>query len=410
MRVTRKPGSTTVIGGTNFCQLVFKDVSTITLARKNGTAVIINGETCVLPVAGDDCAVASNLISATGTDVGSAPAVNTNYYAYRSNSAASYAPNAVRLSATAPTMVNGVSLLGAAGNALDWLYVGFVRVNGSTQFNLVTSHYNPYTAVQIITQTGTTDHVPPPGWVACDIVAVGAGGSGGGAAGYDTQAGGGGGGGGGGWTRRRIVPSQVATTLRCVVPASATGGAGGVGADGSDGANGGDCTVLDGAAGLKFCLGQGGNKGLKGTSAAGGGKGNGGTFAEGFGGNGGDGHASAAGGVGANVIGQINGGTGGGGGAGHTAGAGNTASGGTGGIDYCQYRSAAADTNGVAGTVGPGTGGGGGTSHQDAVGHAGGSGGLGGGGGGGGGAGSAAAGGGRGGDSGQGLAVLTWIF
>jgi hypothetical protein len=409
MKVTRKPGSTTVIGGTNFCQLVFTDVSTITLNRKNGTAIIINGETCVIPAAGETCLVTDNLITAAGADAGVAPSANTNYYVYRANSASPFSPNRLRLYGSAPTIVNGVSYLGAAGNALNWLYVGFVRVNGSTQFSLVTSHYNPYTSVQIITQTGTTDHTPPPGWTACDILAIPGGAAGGSGAGWDAQAGGGSGGGGSAYSIRHIRPAQVATFLRVVVGPGGTGQAGGIGADGADGLPGGQSFVRDGAAGSYLISANPGAVGRKGTSAIGGASASGSTIGVFAGTASGAGHATSTGGNGTDTASPASGTTGAGGGAGHNGAA--SATGGSSGYHWIFLNARADSPNpGVDNLFGPGTGGSGGNSNFSGAGAAGKPGGLYGGPGGGGGGGNAASGGGKGGDGAQGVVILTWYF
>jgi len=75
------------------------------------------------------CNLSGNLIDSNGADAGSAPGASTLYYAYLSNSIASYAPYSLRLSATVPTD----EYLGTSGNAKNWRFVGALYCNASTQ-------------------------------------------------------------------------------------------------------------------------------------------------------------------------------------------------------------------------------------------------------------------------------------
>ena len=122
--------------------------STLTLNRYQGDKVVVSGVTVVIPSGGLTRDVADNLISGTGTDSGAAGAASTLYYVYVSNARASFSPSSIRLSATAPSLVNGVKYLGAAGNALNWRFVGWVRLNATPQFEssltarLIVNYYN----------------------------------------------------------------------------------------------------------------------------------------------------------------------------------------------------------------------------------------------------------------------------
>jgi len=73
--------------------------------------------------------MSDNLLTATGTDSGGSAAGSTLYNSYLSNSLASYAPSSLRLSATAPTN----RYLAASGNGANWLFVGALETDGSTQ-------------------------------------------------------------------------------------------------------------------------------------------------------------------------------------------------------------------------------------------------------------------------------------
>lgn len=81
-------------------------------------------KTCTVSGAG-----VHNLIAADGTDSSGAPSASTLYYAYLSNSSASFAASSCRLSATAPTNL----YLAASGNGANWRFVGAVQLDGSTQ-------------------------------------------------------------------------------------------------------------------------------------------------------------------------------------------------------------------------------------------------------------------------------------
>jgi hypothetical protein len=122
--------------------------NTLTLLQHKGRRVEINKRVITVPGGGLSRDVADNLIDAAGADAGAAGAANTLYYVYVSNAMASFSPTSIRLSATAPTLVDGVRYLGAAGNALNWRFVGWVRLNATPQFEssetgrLVVNYYN----------------------------------------------------------------------------------------------------------------------------------------------------------------------------------------------------------------------------------------------------------------------------
>lgn len=93
--------------------------------------IVVNGETVSIATP-KTCTVSGggvhNLLAADGTDSTGQPQASTLYYAYVSNSLASFEPSEVRLSATSPT--NGY--LGA-GNGAHWRFVGAVYLDGSVQ-------------------------------------------------------------------------------------------------------------------------------------------------------------------------------------------------------------------------------------------------------------------------------------
>lgn len=124
--------------------------STLTLLPYQGDTVLVNGVSATIPGTGLTRLVTDNLISAAGADSGSPPVANTLYYVYVANALASFSPTSIRLSATAPSLVNGVKYLGAAGNSLNWRFVGWVRPNATPQFEssslnaLVVNYYNRF--------------------------------------------------------------------------------------------------------------------------------------------------------------------------------------------------------------------------------------------------------------------------
>jgi hypothetical protein len=122
--------------------------NTLTLGQYIGNKVVVSGLTVPIPSAGLTRNIADNLINASGADAGAPPAASTLYYVYISNSRATFSPSSIRLSAQAPTLVNGVKYLGNSGNALNWRFVGWVRPNATPQFEsslknrLIVNYYN----------------------------------------------------------------------------------------------------------------------------------------------------------------------------------------------------------------------------------------------------------------------------
>lgn len=122
--------------------------NTLTLLPYKGNQISINGVNTTVPGAGMTRLVGANLITVTGADSGAPGAANTLYYVYVSNSKASFSPSSIRLSATPPSLVNGVKYLDVVGNALNWRFVGWVRLNATPQFEstdtnrLICNYYN----------------------------------------------------------------------------------------------------------------------------------------------------------------------------------------------------------------------------------------------------------------------------
>jgi hypothetical protein len=108
--------------------------NTLRLARYQGNKVVVAGVTVIIPQTGLDRDVADNLITAAGADSGAPGAANTLYYVYISNRRATFSPESIRLSATAPSLNNGIKYLGLSGNAANWRFVGWVRLNATPQF------------------------------------------------------------------------------------------------------------------------------------------------------------------------------------------------------------------------------------------------------------------------------------
>jgi hypothetical protein len=122
--------------------------NTLELLPYKGNRIEINRRMVRLPGGGFTQGVGSNLITAAGADSGAAGAASTLYYVYVSNALATFSPSSIRLSATAPSVVNGVRYLGAAGNALNWRFVGWVKLNATPNFEssdtsrFIVNYYN----------------------------------------------------------------------------------------------------------------------------------------------------------------------------------------------------------------------------------------------------------------------------
>lgn len=120
------------------------------LLEYQGNKVVVNGMTVVIPGSGVGLQrdVADNLIDAAGADAGAAGSANTLYYVYVSNSRASFSPESIRLSASSPSLKSGVKYLGLSGNAANWRFVGWARLNATPQFEssdqnaLIANYYN----------------------------------------------------------------------------------------------------------------------------------------------------------------------------------------------------------------------------------------------------------------------------
>lgn len=136
--------------------------STLTLLPYKGNEILVNDELVVVPDAGMTRLVTDNMIDAAGA-VSGVPAPDTLYYVYVSNSQAVFSPLSIRLSATPWTTVEGVKYLGAAGNARNWRFVGWVRPNATPQFEssesgrLIINYYNRI-ALQMFVNSGYVDN------------------------------------------------------------------------------------------------------------------------------------------------------------------------------------------------------------------------------------------------------------
>lgn len=142
-------------------RLMYSSATQVALRPIGGDHVEINGDIETFAT-GVVCNNSENRIDSTGANAGAALANSTLYYAYISNSSASYAASSLRLSTVAPTgLYSGYDLttalaakiyddfyLGLSGNALNWRFVGLVRTNSSGQFSdslterFVRSYYN----------------------------------------------------------------------------------------------------------------------------------------------------------------------------------------------------------------------------------------------------------------------------
>lgn len=107
---------------------------TLEILPFEGNRLLVSNSLVTLGLSGLTLSVSDHLISSTGLDAGAGPAAGTLYYAYVSNEQASVFPESLRLSSTSPGLINGVKYLGTSGNATKWRFVGWVRTNGTPQF------------------------------------------------------------------------------------------------------------------------------------------------------------------------------------------------------------------------------------------------------------------------------------
>lgn len=137
-------------------RFLYSSTAQVALYPFGGSLVEVNGE--IVDVGSGLTRLSSaNLINSTGADAGAACGASTIYYAYVSNSLASFSPSTLRLSTTSPTGIHvGAALsagyddfyLGTSGNARHWRFVGMCRTDGSTLFQdtatqrFVASYYN----------------------------------------------------------------------------------------------------------------------------------------------------------------------------------------------------------------------------------------------------------------------------
>lgn len=133
----------------------------LSVQRYKGDVVEVNGEAVSLG-SGIVAISTDNRIDSTGADAGASLSVDTTYYVYISNSQASFAPNDLRLSTVAPSLVAGVKYLGTSGNALNWRFVGWVRTfsnAGTPNFvdsvtkRFVINYYNRRSLMLFVSET-----------------------------------------------------------------------------------------------------------------------------------------------------------------------------------------------------------------------------------------------------------------
>ncbi len=121
----------------------------ISLQRYSGDTIEVNGLNVSMGSSGLVFnATTTNTLNADGTDSGSKVVASTLYCVYVSNTSALAFPSSLSLSTQAYVSVNGVRYLGSSGNALNWRFIGWVRTNGSTQFQdtpgkrFIVNYYN----------------------------------------------------------------------------------------------------------------------------------------------------------------------------------------------------------------------------------------------------------------------------
>lgn len=122
----------TLAGTGTFHGRLQRDSTTqISLQRFNGNWVEVDGEAVSLGSDGIECTSTDGLLTSTGGVSGTGPSSSTTYHAYVGLVSGTAQ---LRLSGTAPTRYLGTYYLGTDPGAKAWRFVGWVRVNGSTQF------------------------------------------------------------------------------------------------------------------------------------------------------------------------------------------------------------------------------------------------------------------------------------
>lgn len=130
-----------VVAGTFQGRIQRDSATQISLQRYTGNWIEVDGEALSITSAGIPCLSTDGLISDLGAQTTTAPSTSTLYYVY-------VGTGGLRLSATAPTRLNGVYYLGTTLATTRWRFVGWARTNGSTQFTddstdrLVVNYYN----------------------------------------------------------------------------------------------------------------------------------------------------------------------------------------------------------------------------------------------------------------------------
>lgn len=118
----------------------------ISLQRYVGNWIDVDGEAVSITSNGLATTSTSGLISNGGVVTSTLPSSSTLYYVYVGTPPGGVAQ--LRLSATAPTLVNGHYSLGSADSQRAWRFAGWVRTNSSTQFvddttdRLVVNYHN----------------------------------------------------------------------------------------------------------------------------------------------------------------------------------------------------------------------------------------------------------------------------
>lgn len=127
-------------------RLQMDSTTAISLQRYSGNWIEVDGDLVALGTNGITCSTTDGLLTAGGTLSVTAPSPSTLYYVYVSVRV-SGVPS-MRLSATAPSRHRGVYYLGTQETTRRWRFVGWVYLNGSTQFaddetnRTVANYYN----------------------------------------------------------------------------------------------------------------------------------------------------------------------------------------------------------------------------------------------------------------------------
>lgn len=116
--------------------------TTISLRRYTGDVCVVNDELVSIGESGLSLTTSVSLIDSNGAATGSGPGSGTLYCLYLGNSTGAGGSPSIRLSSTLPSLGRGGLYLGTAGAGVNWRFIAYAYLNGSTQFVSDTTNRN----------------------------------------------------------------------------------------------------------------------------------------------------------------------------------------------------------------------------------------------------------------------------